>query len=103
MLGLGRQLIDGRHDGIGLSLQFGSAALLNFSGAVDQPGEEGVQFLAHLGCGAKKGISCPFIAHPVPDRLVGVEVRNVGRPGHQTQVQIGCLLLVLLPYIKKNH
>jgi len=43
-------------------LQFGSAALLNSSRALDQPGEEGIQRLAHLGRAPKTGVS--FIKDP---------------------------------------
>ena len=91
MLGLGRQLINGRYDGISLSLQLGSAALLNVSRALDQPGEEGIQILAHLGRGPKTDVRCRFVATPVPDGLVSIEVRAVSGQSHQTQVQIGCL------------
>jgi len=64
--GLGRQLINGRYDGISLSLQLGSAALLNFSRAVEQPGEEGIQILAHLGRGPKNRCSLSLRRGPSP-------------------------------------
>jgi len=49
MICLGKQPIGGRHQRIGLSLQSGSAAPLDFCHALSQPSEEGVQLLAHLG------------------------------------------------------
>ncbi len=91
MLGLGRQLTDCCHDGISLSLQLSSAALLNFNRALEQPGEEGIQLLGRLGRAPKTGVRCHFVADPVPDGLVSIEVRAVSRQGHQTPVQIGCL------------
>ena len=48
----------------------------------------------HLGCRAKADVGCHFLTCPVPDGFVRVEVRTVGRQGHDPQSQVGgCQIL----------
>ena len=89
MVWLHRQLVDGRQQGIGLRLENRSAALSGLGGALGQPRKERVQFLSHLGRRAEAGVSRNFFADPVPDGLIGVEIRAVGRQGDQPQVRPG--------------
>ena len=64
-----------------------SAAPFDFGGSLTEAGEELVDVFLHLGFGAVARIRRHFLAHPVPDRLVGVEIRTVRRQRNQPQVQ----------------
>ena len=69
---------------IGLGLQVPAAAPFDLAGPLDQPSEEGIHLLAHLGRCAEAGVCRHFFADPVPDGFIRVEVRAVagqGRPG----------------------
>ena len=69
MLALGEQLTGCLHEHVGLGLQVPTTALLDFTSALGQSGEEGVDLLTHLGGGAKAGVR-RHAANPVPDGFV---------------------------------
>ena len=55
MIWLGDRRTGFGHKGIGLGLQVPAAALLDFCGTFCQPGEEGIDLLAHFGGVAEAG------------------------------------------------
>src|SRR3990172_2853564 len=71
---------------IGLGLEYGSAALLHLVGAVSQTLEELPRHLLHFGLASQTGVCRHLLPRPVPDRLVGIEVRAVTWQGNQTQL-----------------
>src|SRR4030042_4968111 len=73
---------------IGLRLQDSPAALLDFRRTFAQPGKELTDFFLHLGGGAQAPVRGNLLARPVPDRLVGVEVRAISGQSDQAQLQV---------------
>jgi hypothetical protein len=75
---------------IGLRVQCGAATLHDLVGSTGQTTEELVDLLPHGGGGAQASIGGNLIAHPIPDCLIGIEVRTVGRQPDQPQAQVRC-------------
>lgn len=86
MGGLWRGLGGWRYQGIGPGLKGPSASLLHLSRPLlRQPPEEGPQLLPDLGLSPQTTIGRHFLPRPVPNGLVGVEIRAVGWQGHQLE------------------
>ena len=82
--------MDSLRECLGSGLQNGTAALLHLGRAFGQPAEERSHLLADLILAAQAGVGRDFIAYPILDRFVRVEVGAVGRQTYQTQLQVGC-------------
>ena len=91
MVSVSKQLSGCLHESIRLGLQVAAAASFDFGSVVRQVlgefGEESINLVTHLGCGAKAGIGGDAFTNPVPDGFVGVEIGAVARQWHQA-VQI---------------
>src|SRR6476646_3794158 len=68
-------------------LQLRPAAGLDLSGTRGQAGEELGHLLLHQSFRAPAGVARDLLAGPPPDRLIGVEVRAVGRESNQAQIE----------------
>jgi hypothetical protein len=88
MVRLAEQVVGGNQQGIGLSLEGSSAATLGSLCLLGQPGKETIRLLSHLGGQAKAGIGRHFLPCPVPDGLIRIQVRAVGRQGYEPQSQV---------------
>ena len=71
----------------GAGWEHGPAALFDLWLPASQLGKEIIHFLLHCGLGAQAQVGGHLLAHPVPDRLIRIEVWAVARQVHQTQAQ----------------
>ena len=88
MVRLAEQVVGSDQQGISLSLQGSPAATLGFRCTLGQPGKETIHLLSHLGGCAKASVGRHFLPCPVPDSLIRIQVRAVGRQGHELQPQV---------------
>jgi hypothetical protein len=80
--GLGEQ-------GLGLGLEGGAAVRFHLLGPLGQAAEEVGHLLLDFRFGAQAGVGGDLPARPIPNRLVGVEIRAVGGQGGEPQIQPG--------------
>ena len=71
----------------GAGLEHGPAALFDLCLPASQLGKEIIHFLLHCGLGAQAQVGGHLVAHPVPDRLISIEVWAVARQVHEAQAQ----------------
>ena len=58
----------------GAGLEHGPPALFDLCLPASQLGKEIIHFLLHCGLGAQAQVGGHLLAHPVPDRLIRIEV-----------------------------
>ena len=75
-------------EGLHPCLQGGSTPLLDLVCSVSQLGKEMPQLFLHRGFCAQAQVRGDLFACPVPDRLVGIEIRTIARQIHQSQAQV---------------
>ena len=73
----------------GAGLEHGPAALFDLWLPASQLGKEIIHLLLHCGLGAQAQVGGHLLTHPVPDRLISIEVWAVARQVHQAQAQSG--------------
>jgi hypothetical protein len=64
-------------ESVGLGLENGSTAALDFVGPVGQPTKEGTHLLADLGPGPEAGVGGHFGADPAPDVLISLNLLHL--------------------------
>jgi hypothetical protein len=88
MLGAKRGRLNIGNGSLSAGLQFSATAAHDFVCARRRAGKEGIDMLTHLGGSTKAAVGGHLLPRPVPDGLVRVEVRAVGRQSDQGQVKV---------------
>src|SRR4051812_760432 len=89
MAGWMENSLDSGGENVGLGLENGAAAAVDFVGPVAPNTEERTDLFTDLGLGPEAGVGRHFSADPAPDVLIRVEVRAVGWQSDQADPQLG--------------